>query len=216
MDPGHHIRHYQGKMLQYWKYEKFIIHKFQDSLTGPALNWFMSLRAADILTLTDLFRKFIDQYQYCAETPSFLLELSTVEMVPKFQGLCRQVVCSSGEAYSPISEKLDMGIKLGRIKGQTRRERSSKKTTVGASSTSGKKGKEASINVVNPGRWAPQRYSMNFALAPPAAQMYASLLCSINSSSWPQLVYHSAPPTLIPSSALQQYVRHYALAPPQA
>ncbi|XP_031387138.1 extensin-like [Punica granatum] len=27
-DPRHHLRHYRGKMLQYWDYEEFIIHTF--------------------------------------------------------------------------------------------------------------------------------------------------------------------------------------------
>ncbi|PKI47702.1 hypothetical protein CRG98_031906, partial [Punica granatum] len=31
-DPRHHLRHYRGKMLQYWEYEEFVIHFFQDSL----------------------------------------------------------------------------------------------------------------------------------------------------------------------------------------
>ncbi|PKI45292.1 hypothetical protein CRG98_034321 [Punica granatum] len=28
-DPQHHLRHYQGKMLQYWDYEEFVINSFQ-------------------------------------------------------------------------------------------------------------------------------------------------------------------------------------------
>ncbi|PKH69531.1 hypothetical protein CRG98_050102, partial [Punica granatum] len=47
-DPRHHLRHYRGKMLQYWEYEEFVIHSFQDSLSGSALDWFMSLKAEDI------------------------------------------------------------------------------------------------------------------------------------------------------------------------
>ncbi|PKI72762.1 hypothetical protein CRG98_006847 [Punica granatum] len=70
----------RGKMLQYWDYEEFVIHTFQDSLAGAALDWYMSLKAADIPTWADLSRKFIDQYKYCAKTPSTLLELSTMEM----------------------------------------------------------------------------------------------------------------------------------------
>ncbi|PKI68440.1 hypothetical protein CRG98_011165 [Punica granatum] len=79
-DPRHHLRHYRGKMLQYWEYEEFVIHSFQDNLSGSALDWFMSLKAEDIPTWEDLSRKFTDQYRYCAETPPTLLELSTKEM----------------------------------------------------------------------------------------------------------------------------------------
>ncbi|PKI49985.1 hypothetical protein CRG98_029623 [Punica granatum] len=35
-DPRHHLRHYRGKMLQYWEYEEFAIHSFQDSLLTDA------------------------------------------------------------------------------------------------------------------------------------------------------------------------------------
>ncbi|PKI71438.1 hypothetical protein CRG98_008175 [Punica granatum] len=79
-DPRHHLHHYRGKMLHYWGYEEFVIHSFQDSLSGSALDWFMSLKAEDIPTWADLSRKFIDQYQYCAKAPPTLLELSTKEM----------------------------------------------------------------------------------------------------------------------------------------
>ncbi|PKI75684.1 hypothetical protein CRG98_003944 [Punica granatum] len=66
--------------IKYWDYEEFVIHTFQDSLAGADLDWYMSLKAADIPTWADLSSKFIDQYKYCAETPPTLLELSTMEM----------------------------------------------------------------------------------------------------------------------------------------
>ncbi|PKI62727.1 hypothetical protein CRG98_016881 [Punica granatum] len=56
-DSRHHLRYYRGKMLQYWEYEEFVIHSFQDSLSGSALDWFMSLKAEDIPTWEDLSRK---------------------------------------------------------------------------------------------------------------------------------------------------------------
>ncbi|PKI76915.1 hypothetical protein CRG98_002702 [Punica granatum] len=54
--------------------------KIKDSLTGAALDWYISLKAADIPTWVDHTSKFIDQYRYCTETPPTLLELSTKEM----------------------------------------------------------------------------------------------------------------------------------------
>ncbi|PKI70463.1 hypothetical protein CRG98_009133 [Punica granatum] len=33
-DPRHHLRHYRGKMLQYWEYEELVIHSFQDNLVS--------------------------------------------------------------------------------------------------------------------------------------------------------------------------------------
>ncbi|PKI49433.1 hypothetical protein CRG98_030165 [Punica granatum] len=38
-NPRHHLRHYRGKMLQYWDFEQFVIATSQESLSGPALNW---------------------------------------------------------------------------------------------------------------------------------------------------------------------------------
>ncbi|XP_031394164.1 pollen-specific leucine-rich repeat extensin-like protein 3 [Punica granatum] len=59
-DPRHHLRHYRGKMLQYWDYEELVIHTLQDSFAGAALDWYMSLKAADISTWANLSSKFID------------------------------------------------------------------------------------------------------------------------------------------------------------
>ncbi|PKI47136.1 hypothetical protein CRG98_032478 [Punica granatum] len=68
-----------GSRFEY-DYEEFVIQTFQDSLTGSALDWFMTLKAADIPTWTDLSRKFLDQYRLCAETPPTLLDLNMMEM----------------------------------------------------------------------------------------------------------------------------------------
>ncbi|PKI70850.1 hypothetical protein CRG98_008741 [Punica granatum] len=79
-DPRHHLRHYHSKMLSYWDYEEFVIQTFQDSLMGSVLDWFMTLKAGDIPTWTDLSQKFLNQYRFCAETPPTLLDLSMTEM----------------------------------------------------------------------------------------------------------------------------------------
>ncbi|PKI64961.1 hypothetical protein CRG98_014655 [Punica granatum] len=105
-DPRHHLRHYRGKMLQYWEYEEFVIHSFQDSLSGSALDWFMSLKAEDIPTWEDLSRKFIDQYRYCAKTPPTLLELSTKEMArgQRFEEYAAKWRAQAAKHIPPISE----------------------------------------------------------------------------------------------------------------
>ncbi|PKI68453.1 hypothetical protein CRG98_011142 [Punica granatum] len=66
----------------------------------------MSLRAEDIPTWADLSRKFIDQYQYCAETPPTLLELSTKEMAhgQKFEEYATKWRAQAAEYIPPISE----------------------------------------------------------------------------------------------------------------
>ncbi|PKI43771.1 hypothetical protein CRG98_035838 [Punica granatum] len=105
-DPRHHLRHYRGKMLQHWGYEEFVIHSFQDSLSWSALDWFMSLKAEDIPTWADLSRKFIDQYQYCAEAPPTLLELSTKEMArgQRFEEYATKWRAQAAKHIPPISE----------------------------------------------------------------------------------------------------------------
>ncbi|PKI61304.1 hypothetical protein CRG98_018295 [Punica granatum] len=93
-------------MLHYWDYEEFVIHSFQDSLTGSALDWFMSLKAEDIPTWADLSRKFIDQYQYCAKTPPTLLELSMKEMAQsqRFEEYATKWRAQAAKHIPPISE----------------------------------------------------------------------------------------------------------------
>ncbi|PKI63389.1 hypothetical protein CRG98_016217 [Punica granatum] len=143
-DPRHHLRHYQGKMLQYWDYEEFVIHSFQDSLTGSTFDWFMSLKAKDIPTWEDLSRKFIDQYQYCAETPPTLLDLSMKEM-------------AQGQRFEEYATKW-ASPQSAKMKGPTSKgEESSKK---------------APATHDHPAHPTPQQYSVNLTTAPIAAPAY--------------------------------------------
>ncbi|PKI51576.1 hypothetical protein CRG98_028038, partial [Punica granatum] len=110
-DPRHH--------LQYWEYEEFVIYSFQDSLSGLALDWFMSLKAKDIPTWEDLSRKFIDQYRYCAETPPTLLELSTKEMEQgqRFEEYATKWRAQAAKHISPISEMQQIQLFQSTLKG---------------------------------------------------------------------------------------------------
>ncbi|PKI59984.1 hypothetical protein CRG98_019616 [Punica granatum] len=85
---------------------EFVIHSFQDSLSGSALDWFMSLRTEDIPTWEDLSRKFIDQYRYCAEASPTLLELSTKEMAQgqRFEEYATKWRAQAAKHIPPISE----------------------------------------------------------------------------------------------------------------
>ncbi|XP_031402658.1 uncharacterized protein LOC116212231 [Punica granatum] len=118
-DPRHHLRHYREKMLQYWDYEEFVIHTFQDSLAGAALDWYMSLKAADIPTWADLSNKFIDQYRYCAETPPTLLELSTMEMTEDqgFEAYAVKWRARAAKHVPPISEAQQIQLFHSTLKG---------------------------------------------------------------------------------------------------
>ncbi|XP_031405687.1 uncharacterized protein LOC116214419 [Punica granatum] len=211
-DPRHHLRHYRGKMLQYWGYEEFVIHSFQDSLSGSALDWFMSLKAEDIPTWADLSRKFIDQYQYCAEAPPTLLELSTKEMARGQRGINYSHLLAHTSSFSnPIEagKKLDLGIKLGRMEGPTGKgEESSNKVPATTSSSSGRRGKEVSVNAVNPPQPTPQQYSVNFTTSPTAAPAYFPPPLQHQHHS----VYYSAPPGP-PPMASQPFDHHYAPSP---
>ncbi|PKI78499.1 hypothetical protein CRG98_001139 [Punica granatum] len=149
--------------------EEYVIHSFQDSLIGSALDWSMSLKAEDIPTWADLSRKFIDQYQYCVEAPPTLLKLSTKEMAQgqRFEDYATKWRAQAAKYVPPISEagkKLDMGIKLSRMEGPVGKGEGKpfRKTIAGVSSTRGRKGKETIVNVVNPGHPGAQPYSMNF------------------------------------------------------
>ncbi|PKI62021.1 hypothetical protein CRG98_017607 [Punica granatum] len=78
----------------------------QGSLSGSALDWFMSLKAEDIPTWEDLSRKFIHQYRYCAKTPPTLLELSTKEMGrgQRFEEYAAKWRAQAAKHIPPISE----------------------------------------------------------------------------------------------------------------
>ncbi|PKI33282.1 hypothetical protein CRG98_046327, partial [Punica granatum] len=106
-DLRHHLRHYHSKMLSYWDYEEFVIQTFQDSLTGSALDWFMTLKAGDIPTWTDLSQKFHDQYRFCAETPPTLLDLSMTEMRESqtFEAYATEWRGKAAKHIPPITER---------------------------------------------------------------------------------------------------------------
>ncbi|PKI78505.1 hypothetical protein CRG98_001145 [Punica granatum] len=67
------------------------------------------------------------------------------------------------------------GIKLGRIEDPFKKKEgeSSKKIATGASTTGGKKGKESSVNAVNPGHQGSQQYAMSFTTALSTVPVYA-------------------------------------------
>ncbi|PKI66506.1 hypothetical protein CRG98_013099 [Punica granatum] len=143
----------------------------RDSLSGSALDWFMSLKAEDIPTWEDLSRKFIDQYRYCAETPPTLLELSTKEMAQGQRGVYYSHLLAHTSSFSDLIEagkKLDLGIKLGRMEGPVSKgEESSKKVPATSSSSSGRRGKEVSVNAVNMAQQASQQTSQPTQRVPP-------------------------------------------------
>ncbi|PKI64006.1 hypothetical protein CRG98_015619 [Punica granatum] len=106
-------------------------------------------------------------------------------------------------------KKLDLGIKLGRMEGPNGKgEESSKKVPATTSSSGGRRGKEVSVNAVNPTQPTPQQYSVNFATSPTAAPAYFPPPPQHQHQS----VYYSAPPGPSPMAS-QPFDHHYATAP---
>ncbi|PKI33939.1 hypothetical protein CRG98_045671 [Punica granatum] len=191
-----------GKMLQYWEYEEFVFHSFQDSLSGSTLNWFMSLRAEDIPMWEDLSRKFIDQYWYCAEAPPTLLELSTKEMA---QGQSWPTLRRSPTSSRP-GRSLIWGSSSEGWKGPASRgEESSKKVPATLSSSGRRRGKEVSVKAVNTAHQASQQYSVNLTTTPTTAPTYFPPPLQHQ----PQSIYYSAPPPSQPRPPMSR-------APPPA
>ncbi|XP_031392167.1 leucine-rich repeat extensin-like protein 2 [Punica granatum] len=92
-------------------------------------------------------------------------------------------------------------------------EESLKKIPAMTSSSSGRRGKEVSVNAVNPAHPAPQQYSVNLTTASTAASAYFPP----PPQHQPQLIYYSAPPVPPPMTS-QPYVHYYAptsTPPPQ-
>lgn len=52
------------KMVTYAHDDKFLIHYFQDSLSGASLEWYTQLERNNIHTYKDLVMVFLKQYQY--------------------------------------------------------------------------------------------------------------------------------------------------------
>ncbi|KAK2448950.1 hypothetical protein QL285_008189 [Trifolium repens] len=62
--PQSHLVMYARKMSTQTDNHQLLIHYFQDSLTGAALKWYMSLDSTNIRTFNDLGEAFIRQYRY--------------------------------------------------------------------------------------------------------------------------------------------------------
>ncbi|PKI66317.1 hypothetical protein CRG98_013279, partial [Punica granatum] len=219
-DPRHHLRHYQSKMMQYWDYEEFVIQTFQDNLAGSALDWLVTLKVDDIPTWTDLSQKFLDQYRFCAETPPTLLELSTMEMK---ENQAFEAYAAEGAYYShllahtslfsdliEVGKKLDMGIKLGRIEGLTKKkeEEAPKRHTASTS----RRAKDVTVSAVNPGRQSLQQFLVNYTPPPPVSQAYAHPVQYTPPYQTHQ-AYHPAPLLIIQPPPPQQHAPTQSRAP---
>ena len=62
--PQSHLIMYARKMSTQTDNPQLLIHYFQDSLTGAALQWYMRLNRTNIHTFRDLGTAFVQQYKY--------------------------------------------------------------------------------------------------------------------------------------------------------
>ncbi|RDX89106.1 hypothetical protein CR513_29207, partial [Mucuna pruriens] len=62
--PQVHLAMYYRKMAAYIHQDKILVHYFQDSLTGAALSWYVSLEKGQVNTWRDLAEAFVCQYNY--------------------------------------------------------------------------------------------------------------------------------------------------------
>jgi len=62
--PKNHLKMYSRKMGAYSKNEKLLMHFFQESLTGAAVNWYTNLEPSRVHSWKNLIVAFVRQYQY--------------------------------------------------------------------------------------------------------------------------------------------------------
>ena len=77
--PVTHLKSYCNKMEEVVHDEKLLMHFFQDSLSGVALNWYMRLDNTRIHSWKDLVDAFIEQYKYTVDIALDRTSLSNLE-----------------------------------------------------------------------------------------------------------------------------------------
>ncbi|PKI58275.1 hypothetical protein CRG98_021357 [Punica granatum] len=95
-------------------------------------------------------------------------------------------------------------------------DESSKKVPATSSSSSGRRGKEVTVNTVNTTQQAPQQYSMSYTAAPPVAPSYAPQAPQYRPQASTQPIYYSALPHPPLPAVSSPVVHRYAPAPSQA
>ncbi|PKI49897.1 hypothetical protein CRG98_029709 [Punica granatum] len=140
-----------------------------------------------------------------AQAAKHIPPISEVQQILLFHSTLRGVYYSHLLAHTSFSDlieaekKLDLGIKLGKMEGPTvKGEESAKRTSAMPTFSSGRRGKEISINAVNPAHPTSQQYSINYVPLPSVVPAYTS----------PVPQHRPQPPSPV--------VHHYASTPPQA
>ncbi|PKI61416.1 hypothetical protein CRG98_018190 [Punica granatum] len=156
-DPRHHLRHHRGKMLQYWDYEEFVIHTFQDSLARTALDWYMSLKAVYPHVGGPLKQIHRPVQVLCGGAPD---SVGAQHYGNDRGGAYYLHLLAHTSSFSNLidaGKKLDMGVKLSKIEGpaENKEGESLKKAATRTPSAGSRRGRDASVNTVNSGCQAP-------------------------------------------------------------
>jgi hypothetical protein len=101
--PMTHLKSYCNKMAVVIHDEKLLMHFFQDSLSGAALNWYMRLDNTKIQRWKDLVEAFVKQYKYNMDIAPDRTSLSNLgkKDKEKHKGICSKMArisCSSSSS----------------------------------------------------------------------------------------------------------------------
>ncbi|RDX60684.1 hypothetical protein CR513_61155, partial [Mucuna pruriens] len=127
--PRVHLAMYCWKMAVYIYDDKILIHCFQDSLTGVALNWYINLEHGRIKTWRDLAEAFLKQYKYnedmawrelAAQVQPPIIEREMITMFidtlpsPYYDKVVRNVASNFMELVV-VGERIELGIRRGKF-----------------------------------------------------------------------------------------------------
>ncbi|XP_050915298.1 uncharacterized protein LOC127130309 [Lathyrus oleraceus] len=77
-----HIRAFCRKMAAHSNDEKFLMHFFQDNLSGTSLEWYMQLERTHIRTWRELAEAFLKHYQYNSDMAPNQTQLQSLSQKP--------------------------------------------------------------------------------------------------------------------------------------
>ncbi|RDX93544.1 hypothetical protein CR513_24182, partial [Mucuna pruriens] len=95
-----HLTMYCRKMAAYIHQDKILVHCFQDSLTGAALNWYVNLEKGQVRTWRDLAKAFVRQYNYNEDMAS---DRSRLQNLSKADLKGSKTTASGGANWQPKS-----------------------------------------------------------------------------------------------------------------
>ncbi|XP_073262693.1 uncharacterized protein [Populus alba] len=105
--PMTHLKSYCNKMVEVVHDEKLLMHFFQDSLSGAALNWYMRLNNIKIQKWKDLVDAFVKQYKYNMYISPDRTSLSNLqkrdnESIREYAQMWRDL---TAQVYPPLLDK---------------------------------------------------------------------------------------------------------------